>query len=194
MRTATSGRPLPSQSPVSTPGVRPRRFPTTALTSAPGAAIRKPGCMRSRADRTPGGMARESCPPSGPIAARTAQAAKVRTCMWSSRLTVWLTPAAHVRHARVNDSTAREGRACARPDAVRCSGWLACSRAAAEGDDVAVGVLDVEVLRAPGRGCECLDDGYSVGDALFVERFDAIDARRGVGMLIVAAPLAIRLG
>ena len=31
-----------------------------------------------------------------------------------------------------------------------------------------------------------IDDGYAVGDALFVEAFDAIDARRGVEMLIVA--------
>jgi len=32
--------------------------------------------------------------------------------------------AAHLRHARVNDSGAREGRAWARPSAVRCSGLL----------------------------------------------------------------------
>src|SRR6266542_2108215 len=35
-----------------------------------------------------------------------------------------LTSAAHLRHARVNESTEREGRARARPVAVRCSGLL----------------------------------------------------------------------
>ena len=71
--------------------------------------------------------------------------------------------------------------------------WLACCRAAAEADDVAVGVLDIEVLRAPGGGGEWLDDRYAVGDALLVERFDAVDARRGVEMLVVAPVLALRL-
>ena len=36
-----------------------------------------------------------------------------------------ITSAAHLRHARVNDSTAREGHARAGPGAVRCSGVLA---------------------------------------------------------------------
>src|SRR5439155_16796553 len=36
------------------------------------------------------------------------------------------------------------------------NGWLPCGRAATEGDDVAVGVLDIEVLRTPGRGRERL--------------------------------------
>ena len=66
-------------------------------------------------------------------------------------------------------------------------------RTATEADDVAVGVLDIEVLRAPRRGRERLDDRYAVGDALLVERFDAVDARRGVEMLVVAPPLALRL-
>ena len=49
-----------------------------------------------------------------------------------------------------------------------------CNRPAAEGDDVAIGVLDIEVLRAPGGCHERLDDRCAVGDALLVERFDAV--------------------
>src|SRR4249920_3195734 len=50
-----------------------------------------------------------------------------------------------------------------------------CGRTATEADDVAVGVLDIEVLRAPRRGRERLEDRYTVGDALLIERFDPID-------------------
>src|SRR4029077_19981284 len=71
--------------------------------------------------------------------------------------------------------------------------WLACCRAATEADDVAVRVLDIEVLRAPGSGGERLDDRYTIRDALFVEGFDPIDARRRVEMFVVAPPTALRL-
>src|SRR5437763_12188731 len=64
---------------------------------------------------------------------------------------------------------------------------------AAEADDVAVGILDVEVLRAPGGGREWLEDRHAVRDALFVESFDAVDARRRVEMLVFAAVLSRRL-
>lgn len=64
---------------------------------------------------------------------------------------------------------------------------------AAEGNDVAVRVFDIKVLCAPVSSRKRLDDRYAVGDALFVERFDAIDARRGVEMLVIAPPLAVRL-
>jgi hypothetical protein len=57
---------------------------------------------------------------------------------------------------------------------------------AAEGDDVAVGIRDIEVLRAPGRVCKRLDNRDAVGDALFVKCFDAVDAGRDVKMLVVA--------
>jgi hypothetical protein len=57
---------------------------------------------------------------------------------------------------------------------------------AAEGDDVAVGILDIEVFRAPRGGGEGLDDRCFVGDALVVERFYSIDAGRGIEMLVIA--------
>jgi hypothetical protein len=41
-------------------------------------------------------------------------------------------------------------------------------------------------------GAERLDDSYTVCDAPFVERFDAVDADRGVKMLVVAPPAALR--
>src|SRR5437773_7249384 len=57
-------------------------------------------------------------------------------------------------------------------------------RAAPEADDVAIGVLDVEVLRAPrGRG-KRLDDRYAVRCALLIERLDAVNTRRRVEMLV----------
>src|SRR6476620_2953258 len=71
--------------------------------------------------------------------------------------------------------------------------WLACCRAATEADDVTVRVLDIEVLRAPRRGRKGLDDGYAVGDTLLIERFDPIDTRRGVEMLVLAPPTALSL-
>src|SRR5207247_2280896 len=57
-------------------------------------------------------------------------------------------------------------------------------RAAPEADDVAIGVLDVEVLRAPrGRG-KRVDDRYAVRCALLIERLDAVNTRRRVEMLV----------
>ena len=63
---------------------------------------------------------------------------------------------------------------------------LACGRATAEADDVAIGILDIEVFGAPRGSRERLDDRCTIGDALPVERFDAVDARRGVEMLVIA--------
>ena len=40
-------------------------------------------------------------------------------------------------------------------------------------DDVAIRVLDIEVLRAPLGRRDRLDDRHTVGDALLVERLDA---------------------
>src|SRR6266550_6254696 len=67
----------------------------------------------------------------------------------------------------------------------RCTSWFHHShRAAPEADDVAIGVLDVEVLRAPrGRG-KRLDDRCTVRGALLIERLDAVNTRRRVEMLV----------
>ena len=62
---------------------------------------------------------------------------------------------------------------------------LACGRAAAEADDVAIRVLDIEALRGPVGRHDRLNDRHAVGDALLVERLDAVDTRRGVKMIVV---------
>lgn len=43
-----------------------------------------------------------------------------------------------------------------------------------EAHDIAIGVLDVEVLRAPRGRCKRPDDRCAVGCALGIERFDAV--------------------
>ena len=68
---------------------------------------------------------------------------------------------------------------------------LACGRAAAEANDVAIWVLDIEALRAPLGRRDRLDDRHAVGDALLVERLDAVNARRDVEMIVVATVLAV---
>src|SRR5882762_7588735 len=60
-----------------------------------------------------------------------------------------------------------------------------------KGDDIAVGVLDVEVLRAPRGRRQRLDDLCAVRDAPGVERLDAVHAGRGVQMLLIASVLAL---
>src|SRR5215203_6661667 len=75
----------------------------------------------------------------------------------------------------------------------KCNRLLACGRAAAEADDVAIRVLDIEALRAPLGSRDRLDDRHAVGDALLVERLDAVNARRGVEMIVVAPVLAVRV-
>ena len=70
---------------------------------------------------------------------------------------------------------------------------LACGWAAAEADDVAVGILNVKVFGAPRGSRKRLEDRDTVGDALRVERFDTVDTRRGVEMLIVAPVATPRL-
>src|SRR6267142_1493271 len=67
---------------------------------------------------------------------------------------------------------------------------LACSRAA-ERDDVAVRVFNVEILRAPRRHFQRLDDPGAIGDTLFVECLDAVDARRGIEVLVFSTMLAL---
>ena len=74
-----------------------------------------------------------------------------------------------------------------------CNRLLACDRAAAEADDVAIRVLDIEALRAPLSRRDRLDDHHAVGDALLVERLDAVNACRGVEMIVVAPVLAVRV-
>src|SRR5690349_19691434 len=64
-------------------------------------------------------------------------------------------------------------------------------RTAAERDDVAVRVLDVEVLRAPLRRGERSEDRYAARDALLVECLDAGHAGRGIEMLVLAAIRAL---
>src|SRR6266487_4882538 len=54
---------------------------------------------------------------------------------------------------------------------------------AAEANDVAVRILDIEVLRTPGGRGERSQDRDPVGSALRVERFDASDACRRIEML-----------
>src|SRR5215207_1763019 len=70
---------------------------------------------------------------------------------------------------------------------------LAWGRAAAEPDDVAIRVLDIEALRSPLGRRDRLDDRHAVGDALLVERLDAVNTRRGVEMIVVAPVLAVRV-
>src|SRR5439155_7745991 len=76
------------------------------------------------------------------------------------------------------------------------SGWKTTSqlsrRRAAEADDVAVGVLDVEILRAPLRRREWLEDLRTVGNALPIECLDALHARGGVEMLVLSPMLPLR--
>src|SRR5215217_5598412 len=74
-----------------------------------------------------------------------------------------------------------------------CNRLLACGRAAAEADNVAIRVLDIEVLRAPLSRRDRLDDRHTGGYALLVERLDAVNACRGVEMIVVAHVLAVRV-
>src|SRR5687768_15667565 len=64
----------------------------------------------------------------------------------------------------------------ARP--VRCSAGLS-RRLTPKADDVAVRVLDVEVLRAPFRRRQRLEDFRSVGNALLVEGVNPLHAGGG---------------
>ena len=90
-------------------------------------------------------------------------------------------------------SPERRSRAC--PElALTVSGSLACRWTAAEADDVAVGILNVEVFSTPRGGSERPEDRDTVCDALLVKLFDTVDAPRGVEMLIVTAVAALRLG
>jgi hypothetical protein len=64
---------------------------------------------------------------------------------------------------------------------------------AAEADDVAVAILDVEVLRAPCVAASGFMIVAPLATHWFVKRFDALDAGRGLEMLVVAAPPAVSL-
>src|SRR5688572_5591427 len=68
---------------------------------------------------------------------------------------------------------------------------LSRRRLAAETDDVAVRVFNVEVLSSPLRRRQRFDDPGAVRDALFIEHFDAVYARRSVEVLIVSPVLAL---
>src|SRR4029450_12705652 len=63
---------------------------------------------------------------------------------------------------------------------------LACRRTAAKADDVTVGVLHIEVLRAPRRRRERLQNRCTVGDAITEKGFDAVHAGRSVEVLVGA--------
>src|SRR5437870_2950668 len=64
-------------------------------------------------------------------------------------------------------------------------------RAPAEADDIAVGILDVEVLRAPRRRREWFDDPCAIRCALCVKRLDAINAGCCVQMLVLTPVQAL---
>src|SRR5262249_35538589 len=63
-------------------------------------------------------------------------------------------------------------------------------RTAAERDDIAVRILDVEVLRTPRRRGERPENLRAIRDAPLVERFDTVHAGRGIEMLMFAPVLA----
>src|SRR5256885_15122131 len=64
-------------------------------------------------------------------------------------------------------------------------------RRATETDDITVGVFNVEILRAPSRHRKRLEDLRAVGNTLFVECLDAVDARRGIEVLVFPTMLAL---
>jgi hypothetical protein len=66
------------------------------------------------------------------------------------------------------------------------------SSRAAERDDVAVRVFNVEILRAPRRHFQRLEDLGAISDTLFVECFDAVDSARGIEVLVFPTMLALR--
>jgi hypothetical protein len=49
-----------------------------------------------------------------------------------------------------------------------------------EAENVAIGILDVEILRAPRSFRKGPDDHYAVRFALRIERFDAINSSRSI--------------
>src|SRR6476469_8079456 len=67
----------------------------------------------------------------------------------------------------------------------------ACGRAAAEADDVAVGVFQIKALRAPGSYREWLDNRCIARDTLLVERFDAVYCGCGVELFVITAVLTL---
>lgn len=66
-------------------------------------------------------------------------------------------------------------------------------RSTTEGDDIAVGVLDVEVLSAPRRRGQGLQYRRTVCDALRIKRFDTINAGCCIQMVTLAPVLAFVL-
>src|SRR5213594_4370722 len=62
---------------------------------------------------------------------------------------------------------------------------------ATQRDDVAIRVFNVEILRAPRRHFQGLEDLSAIGDTLFVECVDALDARRGIEVLVFPTVLAL---
>lgn len=55
-----------------------------------------------------------------------------------------------------------------------------CGRAAPEAENVAIGILDIKVLRAPSSLGERLEDPCAVRCAPIIERFDARNTSRGI--------------
>ena len=62
----------------------------------------------------------------------------------------------------------------------------------AERDDVTVRVFNVEIPRAPRCRLQRSENLRSLGDTLFVEGLDALDARRGIQVIILPTMLALR--
>src|SRR5580765_3150979 len=62
---------------------------------------------------------------------------------------------------------------------------------AAETDDIAVRVFNIEVLRAPRRRLKRLEDLRAVSDTLFVECFDTLDTRQGIEVLVFSTMVAL---
>ena len=70
-------------------------------------------------------------------------------------------------------------------------GGSAGGRIPAEADDIAIGVLNVEVHGAPRGHPQWFDDPCAVRYASRVERLDAIDAGGGIEMLVLAPVLTL---
>ena len=66
---------------------------------------------------------------------------------------------------RLRNSVPHSGQSSQRvSDANDMHRLLACGRSAAEADDVAIGILDIEALRAPLGRRDRLDDRHAVGE------------------------------
>ena len=71
------------------------------------------------------------------------------------------------------------------------SSLLCAGRATTERDDVTIRVFNIEVFRSPRRVRQRLDNRRAIRDALIVERFDAVNARRRIEMFVLASVLSL---